>query len=293
MSRSTCRPLVGTHPGVLSEPTEDEEPSLPDLRIGLAPSAFRVLVFEREKLGNGCISVWVWYLPSMRIRSNLGRRIGAWAIVGAASLFGIATCGSAGPMSSGESAKSANHIFRDAQTAAGGATSARVSGQVTSVWATNDLGRRCRAGKGRRNPRNEWCEPQLLLAQPNVYIEADQASWQTLTSSSALAGLLANKWLQTTTANSGFADRANLWICRNSPPHSSRRGLSQRARPRRSAGNPPFRLRTAETGAPCMWQMKAPPTFSDSKEVGAILAPLISASTIRRQSHPRLLVLSA
>ena len=49
-----------------------------------------------------------------------------------------------------------------------------------------------------------------MLARSNVYIRADQASWQTLTTDSALASLLANKWLQTTTANSDFADIANL-----------------------------------------------------------------------------------
>jgi hypothetical protein len=146
----------------------------------------------------------------MRIRSNLGRRIGAWAIVGAASLFGIAACGSSGPMPSGESVKSANHIFRDAQTATGGATSARVSGQVTSSGRQTTLDVVAGQGKGGGTVGTSGASLQLVLAQPNVYIKADQASWQTLTSNSALASLLANKWLQTTTANSDFADIANL-----------------------------------------------------------------------------------
>ena len=137
-------------------------------------------------------------------------RVGTWAIAGASSLFGIAACGSSGSISSGESAKSASRIFRDAQTATGGATSAHVSGHVDSSGRETTLDVVAGQGRGGGTVGTSGASLQLVLAQSNVYIKADQASWQTLTSNSALASLLANRWLQTTTANSDFADIANL-----------------------------------------------------------------------------------
>jgi hypothetical protein len=146
----------------------------------------------------------------MRTRDNLGMKVGVWAIVGTSSLFGIAACGSPGSSSSGESAKSASQIFNDAQVATGRASSAHVSGQVTSSGRQTTLDVVAGQGEGGGNVGTSGASLQLVLAQSNVYIKADQASWQTLTSNSALAELLANKWLQTTTANSDFADIANL-----------------------------------------------------------------------------------
>lgn len=147
----------------------------------------------------------------MRTRDNLGVRVSVWAIVGASSLFGIAACGSPESSSSGESTKSAGQIFNDAQAATGRASSAHVSGQVTSSGRHTTLNVVAGQGEGGGNVGTSGgASLQLVLAQSNVYIKADQASWQTFTPNSALANLLANKWLQTTTADSDFADIANL-----------------------------------------------------------------------------------
>src|SRR6202042_1384840 len=88
--------------------------------------------------------------------------------------------------------------------------SAHVSGQVTSSGRQTTLNVVAGQGEGGGNVGTSGANLELVLAQSNVYIKADQASWQTLTPNSALAELLANKWLQTTIANSDFADIANL-----------------------------------------------------------------------------------
>ncbi len=133
-----------------------------------------------------------------------------WALVGASSIFGIAACGSPESSSNGESEKSASQIFSDAQAATGHASSAHVSGQVTSSGRRTILDIAAGQGKGGGTVGTSGANLELVLAQSNVYIKADQASWRTFTPNSALASLLANKWLQTTAANSDFADIANL-----------------------------------------------------------------------------------
>ena len=138
-------------------------------------------------------------------------RSGRQVMVVAAAVFavGLAVVACGGSSSNGEADKSAQQIFKDAQAATGAASSAQVSGTVTSNGTTVQLDVVAGQGSGGGTVNSGGASFQIILNHQDVYLKADAATWTKLSNPTA-AQLLAGRWIKTTTANQDFADLANL-----------------------------------------------------------------------------------
>jgi hypothetical protein len=160
---------------------------------------------------------------AMGTNRKFGTTLGLWAVMGTGALVGITACGGSGS-SNGEAAKSPTQILTDAQAATSAASSVHITGQATSSGKQVTLDVADGQGKGGGTVGISGSDLQLVLAQPNLYLKADQAAWQALSSNSGAAAVLANKWIQTTTSSSDFSDLGNLLDISKLPGQFSPKG---------------------------------------------------------------------
>jgi len=141
------------------------------------------------------------------------RTFAAGAAVAAAVV--LAACSSGGGSSatgssaSGEAAKSPAQIVQDAQQATGNAASVHIKGAGTSGGTAVRVDIVAGHGRGGGTISESGETFQTVLDGKTVYLQADAATW-TKVSNASVAGLLAGKWIKTTTDNQDFRDLAGL-----------------------------------------------------------------------------------
>lgn len=117
--------------------------------------------------------------------------------------------GATGSSASGEAAKSPAQIVKDAQQATGDATSVHIKGAGTSGGTAVRLDIVAGHGRGGGTISESGATFQTVLEGKTVYLQADAATW-TKVSNASVAGLLAGKWIKTSTDNQDFRDVAGL-----------------------------------------------------------------------------------
>jgi hypothetical protein len=134
---------------------------------------------------------------------------GLVAVVGVA--LWVVPAGATGKSSSnGEATKSPTTILADAKAATGATTAVRISGTVTSGGKPTSLNIVSAQGAGGGTITSGGATINIVVAPPNVYLEADKKSWTKLAKSAVAGQLFAGKWLQTTTADPNFGSFAQL-----------------------------------------------------------------------------------
>lgn len=111
--------------------------------------------------------------------------------------------------SNGEAGKPAMTILADAKKATDKARTAHVVGKFNEGGTTTTIDIRIGHGQGGGSVSQGGVSFDIILHKPKVYLKAGKATWTKL-SNSAAAQILANRWLQTTTANKDFSDLAKL-----------------------------------------------------------------------------------
>jgi hypothetical protein len=134
---------------------------------------------------------------------------GAVAVVGVA-LWVLPASATSRSASNGEATKSPTTILADAKAATGATTTVRISGTVTSSGKQTSLNIVSAQGSGGGTITTGGATFNIVVVPPNVYLKAEKASWTKLAGSAATGQLLANKWLQTTTADQDFGSFAKL-----------------------------------------------------------------------------------
>lgn len=192
------------------------------------------------------------------------RPIRALAAVGAltgASLLGtpLLAIPAGAASSNGETHKTANEILADARAASEKASTVRIVGQVAESGSVTKFNLVAGHAQGGGTLTESGSTFDVVLHSPKVYLKADKATWTKL-ENAAVAGLLANRWLQTTTANKEFVDLVQLvdirgLISQLSPSGKLVKGATttfdgQSAIPLEDRGQAQGTLYVAATGAP-------------------------------------------
>jgi hypothetical protein len=138
-------------------------------------------------------------------------RAGVLLVTGAALLAStvVSTPPSWAAGSNGEAAKSAAAILADARHATEKARTAEVVGAIQHYGMKLSLDVTLGHGQGGGTVGEGGVSFDIVLHQPKVYLKAPAATWTKL-ANSAIASMLANRWLQTTAANKDFVDIANV-----------------------------------------------------------------------------------
>jgi hypothetical protein len=134
---------------------------------------------------------------------------GLVAVLGVA-LWAVAAGATFTSASNGEATKSPTTILADAKAATGATTTVKISGTVTSGGKQTSLNIVSAQGSGGGTITTGGATISIVVVPPNVYLKADNASWTKLAGSAAAGQLLADKWLQTTTADQNFGSFAKL-----------------------------------------------------------------------------------
>ena len=136
----------------------------------------------------------------------------AAVLCGALAGVAASTGGSAGAAvaSSGEAAKTPTEILTDAAAALGTSSGVLLTGTVEedSGRVTMRLVSGQGAGGGLMYINGKRVD--LVLAPPNVYMKGSGDFWTSITGNQAAATLLADKWIQGSTADESMAGLASL-----------------------------------------------------------------------------------
>ncbi|MCL2395459.1 MAG: hypothetical protein FWC87_12320 [Acidimicrobiaceae bacterium] len=109
----------------------------------------------------------------------------------------------------GEAGKTALAILADAKHATEKARTAEVVGSIHHYGSNLSLDIAVGHGQGGGIVSDSGASFDIVLHKPKVYLKAPKATW-TKFAGAAVGGLLANRWLQTTTANKDFTDIAQV-----------------------------------------------------------------------------------
>lgn len=147
--------------------------------------------------------------------TDLRRAIPAVAAVAGVAL--LTSCGSShgsgatnsGSTATGEASKPAAQIVTDAQDATGATSSVHIAGKVNSGGSVVQLDVVADHGRGGGTIVEGGMTFQTVLDGKTVYLRADAATW-TKAANASVAGLLAEKWLKTTTDNQDFSEFGSL-----------------------------------------------------------------------------------
>jgi len=121
----------------------------------------------------------------------------------------MAGCGS-GASGNGVAAKSASQIYNEAKAATSGASSVRYSGQLQNSGKTISLDIVAAGRRGGGTITVQGATLNVVTSGTSLFLKASAAAWEKLGAPAAAAGLVANKWLQTTTSNKSFGSFANF-----------------------------------------------------------------------------------
>ena len=139
--------------------------------------------------------------------SRLGcRLLPVGLVLAGAVTFGACGGGSHG---NGEAIKPASQVLSDAEQASAAASSARISGNITSNGTQIQLQVVDGHNRGGGTVGVNGATFQTVLDGQEVYLKADAATW-TKSANTAVAQLLANRWLKTTTSDQNFSSFAKL-----------------------------------------------------------------------------------
>jgi hypothetical protein len=146
--------------------------------------------------------------PSRRFRPR-GLTLLAAVAVAATASSAVQVVPALAAGSSGEAAKTAQQILVDARVATTSATSVRVAGSVGQGASATTLNVVAGHSEGGGLIGVGGATFNVIIHATKVYLKADEATW-TKEANAAVAGLLANRWLQTTTADKDFANFVQL-----------------------------------------------------------------------------------
>ena len=127
-------------------------------------------------------------------------------VLAGAVTFGACGGGSHG---NGEAIKPASQVLSDTEQASAAASSARISGNITSNGTQIQLQVVDGHNRGGGTVGVNGATFQTVLDGQEVYLKADAATW-TKSANPAVAQLLANRWLKTTTSDQNFSSFAKL-----------------------------------------------------------------------------------
>lgn len=111
--------------------------------------------------------------------------------------------------SNGEATKAALTILADAKHATDSARTAHVVGAIHHYRSSLSFDITLGHGQGGGAVTADGSSFDIVLHRPKVYLKAPRATW-TKQTNATVADLLANRWLETTTANKDFRDLANV-----------------------------------------------------------------------------------
>ena len=142
--------------------------------------------------------------------AGAARRHSGLALAGALMLALLCGCGSSSAPSNGVASQTPAEILASTQAAAYGASSAHVSGSLTSDGAKITLDLDLLAGKGGRGQLSEnGLSFELIELGGYVYIKGSPAFYSHI-AGPATAQLFVGKWLKAPAASGNFASLASL-----------------------------------------------------------------------------------
>jgi hypothetical protein len=112
--------------------------------------------------------------------------------------------------SNGEANKSAATILADARAATAASTSLHIQGTIIKKAQRMSLNISSGNGSGGGIISTGPATINVIVVAPDVYLNADAASWNTLAKSTSAGQLLAGKWIQTTTTDENFGSFSKL-----------------------------------------------------------------------------------
>lgn len=115
-----------------------------------------------------------------------------------------------GVASGNEQAKPAAQILADSKKAMLGTKNFHVVGSINEGGQLTSLNLTISPNGGGGSIGLPGVTMEIVVAAHNVYVKADEKSWQKLTGSTSTAELVANRWIEAPASNADFSDFAQL-----------------------------------------------------------------------------------
>lgn len=216
------------------------------------------------------------------------RACGAALCIGSLLVL-LCSCGSSAPASNGLASQAPTRILESAQAAAYAATSAHVSGSLTSDGAKITLDLDLLAGKGGRGQLAEnGLSFELIETGGYVYIKGSPAFYAHI-AGPATAQLFLGKWLQAPAGSGNFASLASLTNLHSLIETTlAGHGSLGKGAPTNVDGQDVITLSDASQGGRSMWPAGASRSRlrSSSREAAAERSSSTTGMSRSRSPHP-------